>query len=237
VDANDKLSKLNEQQAAFVSNVAHEFRSPLAVMKGAMDNLADGLHGPITADQLEPVEMCRREASRLKRLVSDLLDLTRMEAGKTQLRRQPVVLQELLRAVAKMFEVLAKERGLELKVELPPRPVAVLGDADRLEQVFINLLANAVKFTRQGSVTLRLVVSDEAARVEVADTGAGIDPADLGRIFDKFERVGSQTEEGSGLGLPIAKDIIELHGGAIQVESRPGSGSRFTVVLPTQQAA
>ena len=232
MNANTKLARLYEQQASFVSNVAHEFRSPLAVFKSALDNLADGLHGPITEDQQEPVHMCQKEVNRLKRLVGDLLDLSRIEAGKFPLQQQEVVLQEVLRSVAEFYKGLLKERGLGLSIDLPPEPVRLTGDRDRLQQVFINLVGNAVKFTERGEIRIRLQTEGAAARMEVEDTGPGIAAEDLERIFDKFERVGSGNEEGSGLGLPIARDIVELHHGRIWAESRIGQCSRFIVQLP-----
>ena len=176
--------------------------------------------------------MCRKEIGRLTRLVSDLLDVSRLEAGKLAMQRERVELTDVLRSVVRFLEGMAKERGLALTLELPDPPAEVAGDLDRLQQVFINLLANALKYTAQGGVTVRLRREADAVQVEVADTGPGIAPEDLERIFDKFERVGSQSEEGSGLGLPIARDIIELHHGRIWVESRPGHGSRFLVRLP-----
>ena len=232
VAANAKLKRLNNQQAAFVGNVAHEFRSPLAVFKGAMDNLADGLHGSLTPDQAEPVAMCQKEVNRLKRLVGDLLDLTRIEAGKLPMLRQDVHLQETLRAVAAMFQGLLKERGLTLTMDLPEAPIIVVGDRDRLQQVFVNLVGNAAKFTKAGEIQVRLRKDTDAAQIEVEDTGPGIPEDDVERIFDKFERVGTPTEEGSGLGLPIAKDIVELHHGRLWAESGLGKGSRFIITLP-----
>ena len=237
VDANTKLERLNNQQAFFVSNVAHEFRAPLAVFKGAIDNLTDGLHGPLIPDQMEPVAMCKKEVGRLTRLVRDLLDVTRIEAGKLPLLKEDVLLQDLLRSVAQMVGTFVKERGLTLTVDLPDAPVQITGDRDRLQQVFINLFTNAIKYTGAGSIQVRLTKDSEAAQVEVIDTGRGIDAQDLERIFDKFERVGVQNEEGAGLGLPIAKDIVELHQGRIWAESEPGRGSRFIVRLPAARGA
>ncbi len=236
VETNAKLERLNNQQASFVSNVAHEFRAPLAVFKGAMDNLADGLHGPLQQDQMEPVGMCQKEIRRLTRLVRDLLDITRIEAGKLPLLKEEVVLQEVLQSAGQMCGTLVKERGLTFHADLPQAPVAVIGDRDRLEQVFINLLSNAVKYTDAGSITAQMAVEPDAVQVNIIDTGRGIEAKDLERIFDKFERVGVQTEEGAGLGLPIAKDIIELHQGQIWAESEPGRGSRFVVRLPRLKA-
>jgi signal transduction histidine kinase len=232
VEANTKLAKLNEAQSGFVSNVAHEFRSPLAVFKGALDNLADGLHGELTPDQKEPVLMCQRELNRLTRLVRDLLELARIESGKLKLTREELDLKDILASVGQMFGGLMKERGLSLAMDLQPEPARVTGDRDRLKQVFVNLLGNAVKYTDVGGVRVRLAREGDAYRVEIADTGRGIADSDLERVFDKFERVGTQQEEGSGLGLPIAKDIVELHQGRIWVESQRGQGSRFIVLLP-----
>lgn len=232
VETNAKLERLYAQQAAFVGNVAHEFRAPLAVFKGALDNLADGLHGPLSADQAEPVTMCQKEVNRLKRLVGDLLDLTRIEAGKLPLQREEVDLSELLSSVAQLVNGLIKERSLCLSVELPSSPIVVTGDPDRLKQVFVNLVTNAIKFTPAGTVAIRLLKDSDAAQVEIEDTGRGIAESDLERIFDKFERVGEPMEEGAGLGLPIARDIVELHQGRIWAESRIGQGSRFVIRLP-----
>jgi signal transduction histidine kinase len=125
-----------------------------------------------------------------------------------------------------------KDRGLALTTELPAAPVSVIGDRDRLSQVFVNLLSNALKFTERGTIRLRVCANGDGAEVEVADTGRGIPPEDLERIFQKFERSGPQTQEGSGLGLAIARHIMELHHGRLWAESTPGQGSRFIVRLP-----
>ena len=231
VEANRRLQELNEQQAAFVSNVAHELRAPLTVFKGALDNLVDGLYGPLTPDQGPPMAMCQHQVSRLKRLVTDLLDLSRIEAGKLPMVRQPVVLQEVLRSAIELFEDALKQRGLRLSVELPAPPARVDGDPDRLQQVFVNLLSNAAKFTREGGISIRLRAEAGTLRIEVDDTGPGIAAEHLERIFDKFERIG-EREEGSGLGLPIARNIIEMHHGRLWAESRPGQGGRFIITLP-----
>lgn len=237
VVANAKLERLNDQQAAFVSNVAHEFRSPLSVMQGAMDNLADSLHGPLSSDQREPVAMCRRETGRLNRLVGDLLDVAQIESGKIHLVQEPLVLQEVLQASARLFHDQLTRRGLSFDMELPSEPASLLGDKDRLQQVFVNLLGNAAKFTERGGIRVRLEKDRDAFQIEVIDTGPGIAAGDLERVFDKFERVGSRTEEGSGLGLPIARDLVRLHHGRLWAQSEPGQGSRFIVRLPEKPPA
>ena len=144
------------------------------------------------------------------------------------------MLQDLLRDVTQSCRELSKVRGLRIDLDVPEAPVRICGDRDRLSQVFLNLISNAIKFTQQGGVSVHLTQDNGASQVAVADTGRGISAEDLERIFHKFERVGDTKPEGSGLGLPIAKAIIELHHGRIWVESQVGRGSRFMVRLPTQ---
>lgn len=232
VETNTKLDRLNRMQAHFVNNVAHEFRTPLTIVKGALDNLNDGLHGALAQEQTEPVEMCRREINRLRRLVDDLLDIAHIESGKIKLSQEEVVLQELLSSISQLFTGLLKEHGLTLTMDVLEAPARVTADRDRLHQVFVNLFNNAMKFTPQGGLTLRLRREGQMYRIELEDTGRGIAEEDLDRIFDKFERVGSQESEGSGLGLPIARDIVELHHGRLWAESMLGQGSRFIIQLP-----
>lgn len=232
VEANARLRHLYAQQAGFVGNMSHEFRAPLTVVKGSLDNLADGLHGVLSADQLEPVLMCQKEVNRLKRLVADLLDLSRIEAGKLPMLQQSIDLRETLQSIGQFYGQQSKEHGIPLVLELPEGVVMMTGDADRLKQVFVNLIGNAMKFTQAGHITVKLSTRDAVHQVEILDTGRGIPPEDLERIFDKFVRIGDETEEGSGLGLPIARDIVVLHHGKIWAESQVGQGSRFVVQLP-----
>jgi signal transduction histidine kinase len=229
---NEQLERVNIQQGEFVTQVAHEFRSPLAIVKGALDNLKDGLYGPLALEQAEAIAISHQEVGRLKRLVGDLLDLGQIESGTLRLLPRDIVLQEVLRTVTQSCTGLAKSRGLHLELELPGPPMTLRADPDRLSQVFLNLVTNAIKFTDHGQVGLRMSQSEQAVVVEVADSGRGMAAEDLEKIFKKFERVGEKDREGSGLGLPIAKAIVELHGGRLTVESQPGRGSRFFVHLP-----
>ena len=231
-ESNGRLERLYRQQASFVSNVAHEFRSPLTAVNGVLENLSDGVHGPLTSDQHESIRMCRQETERLARLVGDLLDIARIESGKLRLLQQGVVLQEMLRSVAQLFSERLKARRVQCTIDVPTTPITIIGDADRLRQVFINLLSNAVHYTEAGGICLRLRKETQAVRVDVEDTGRGIAETDLERIFDKFERVEPRSDEGTGLGLPIARDLVELHHGRLWAESAPGKGSRFIVRLP-----
>lgn len=237
VKANSRLINFHVMQAAFVSHVAHEFRSPLAIIKGSLDNLNDGLHGPLSEDQKEPVDMCNREVERLKRLISDLLDVSQIEAGKLRLEKTELVLQEILKHVAQSVSGLVKKRGLELNVKLASTPAVCYGDKDRLSQVFLNLISNAIKFTEKGSITVSLTQNESNYDVEITDTGRGIEEKDLSRIFRKFERVGDKSQDGYGLGLSIVKAIVENHNGSIGAESQLGQGSRFLVTLPMYHTA
>ena len=232
VESNSKLERLYQQQAAFVSNVAHEFRSPLTAVNGVLENLSEGVHGPLTSDQQESIRMCRRETERLARLVGDLLDIARIESGKVRLLQQGVVLQELLRSVTQLFSEQLKARQVQCTIDVPTAPVTIIGDPDRLHQVFLNLFSNAVHYTEAGGICVRLRKEAHAVRVDVEDTGCGMVETDLERIFDKFERVEQRGEEGTGLGLPIARDLVELHHGRLWAESELGKGSRFIVRLP-----
>ncbi len=232
VDLNRKFAKLTTIQTDFVNHVAHEFRAPLTIIKGTLENLRDALHGPLAKDQVEPVEVGYREASRMARLVGDLLDVAHIESGKLSLRQQRIVLQDLLRTVAGSCQVLLTKRGLSVSLDFPNEEAVVVGDPDRLTQTFVNLITNAVKYTDQGGVRVRLSKDLSGCLIEVADTGSGIPHEDLQRIFEKFERSGDHHQEGSGLGLPIAKAIVELHQGRIWAESQVGKGSSFFVSLP-----
>ena len=234
VETNTKLERLYRRQGAFVSNVAHEFRSPLTAVNGVLENLSDGIHGRLTTEQQDSILMCRAETERLARLVNDLLDIARIESGKLQLLQQEVVLQEMLRSVAQLFNDPLRERRLQLTMDVPTDPISIVADADRLRQVFVNLVANAIKYTEAGGICVRLTKETQTVQVDVQDTGRGIAETDLERIFDKFERVDRRGEEGTGLGLPIARDLIELHQGRLWAESAPGKGSRFIVRLPVR---
>lgn len=228
---NEQLQRFQTLQAEFVSNVAHELRSPLSIMKGAMENLSDGLYGTLNVEQREVVQITDQEAARLMRVVRDLLDIGQIEAERLLLKPQPLVLQDLLKDVTKLCTQLSKERGLRLDLETPSEPIHLHADSDRLKQVFINLVMNAIKFTKEGGIQVRCARNGNTVQIEIADTGEGISAENCDRIFKKFERVGNQLQEGSGLGLPIAKAIVELHGGRMWVESEIGSGSQFFVQL------
>lgn len=234
-----------DAQRDFVANVSHELKTPLTSIQGYSQAILDG-----TAADAEMVQrsaaIIHDEAGRMARMVTDLLDLARIESGQIVMRREPVGLGVLLENVVERFRLRAEEAGVALTVQTPDLP-PVTGDGDRLAQVFTNLLDNALKHTPEGgqvTVAAELLTPSgvrklggtwpRAVQVSVSDSGQGIPPEDLARVFERFYQVDkSRKRTGSvGLGLAITREIVEAHGGSIEVESIVGLGTRFTVVLP-----
>ncbi len=228
-----RLKELDEQKDTFVANVSHELRSPLATLGGYLENMQDGLMGPVNAAQLQAIERMRATVKRLSRLIKDILDLSKIAAGKMTLKSEDVDLTAVLRGAFEAFGIEASKKKIQLTLEVPDKPIHVVGEGDRLTQVVINLMSNAVKYTPEGrKVTLRLWADETQARVEVEDTGNGINEESKAKIFDKFERIMTEKQEGTGLGLSIVKDLVNLHGGKIWLESEEGKGSKFIFTLP-----
>jgi len=229
-----EVKRSQQMQRDFVANVSHELKTPLTSIQGFSQAMLDGATKGEEAYR-RAAHIINEEAQRMIRLVSELLDLSQIESGQVAMAREPVDLAELLRRCVARFESRAKEAGLGLELDLPS-PLTVLGDADRLERVFANLLDNAIKNTPEGG-TISILARQggpQAIEVTVADTGVGIPPEDLPRIFERFYRVDkSRAAGGTGLGLSIAKEIVEAHGGQIRVSSELGKGTQFVVALPT----
>lgn len=231
-----RLKELDEKKDAFVANVSHELKSPLAIMKGFADNLQDGFYGPVTTKQTETIEIMLRTIKRLLRLIKDILDVSKIAAGKMKLELGTVDLGSVLKGTRESFVEEAVKKNIQFGLEIPAEPVTVLADEDRLTQVVVNLTSNALKYTPEGqTVLLRLCAGEDEARVAVEDTGGGIREEDQRKLFDKFERILTEKAEGTGLGLSIAKDIVDLHGGRIWIESELGKGSKFIFTLPLQK--
>ena len=216
----------------FVANVVHELRTPLTIIKGNLDNIDQGFAGEVQPQQKEILADIFRVINRLSRLVNDLLDLSKIESGKMELNKENLDIVSLARDTIKTFETLAASKNICLIKEFPDKAVNVDVDRDKLTQVFINLMGNAIKFTDKGNVIVRIIELQGEVEVEVQDTGPGIPHDQVDKIFDKFTRVVAEKKEGTGLGLPIAKDIIILHKGRIRVESESGKGSRFIFIIP-----
>ncbi len=238
--ANARLRELDELKSAFVSTVSHELRTPMTSIKGYVDNILDGLTGVLTEKQSYYLGRVKHNVERLTRMINDLLDLSRIEAGRVELHLGAVCTRDLITDVAESFQRIAQEKGITLRTESSGELTPVRGDRDKLHQVLTNLIQNAIKFTpTKGEVRVESCVQDGAVQISVSDTGCGIPPHELDRVFDRFYRGESVPTEdrGSGLGLPIAKSLVELHGGRIWAESVPGQGSRFFFTLPIQPPA
>ena len=228
----------------FLANVSHELRTPLNGMLAMASALA---RTPLSERQAEMVELLSTSAQALEQQVSDLLDLTKIEAGQQHLDCAPFNLAELLRAVARLFSPRAAEKGLTLEVTIPPEADRVwLGDEVKLKQVMGNLCSNAIKFTPAGQVAITAEMRPGAdpgqviARIAVRDTGIGLDADKIEAIFERFQQADASTTRrfgGTGLGLSISRALARLHGGDIEVVSRPGEGSTFTLSVPLTQSA
>jgi two-component system phosphate regulon sensor histidine kinase PhoR len=228
------LKVIQKRNADFVSAASHEMRTPLASIKAYTELLSDGAaEDEQTRDEF--LEVIRGQTERLQRLIDNLLNLARIEAGVVEVQKTPRSLNELLTEAVDVMRPAAEQKSLTLQVELSPLYLGVLADRDTLLQAAINLMSNAIKYTRAGSVTLRSRLVGEEVAFEVADSGVGLSPEDCQKVFQKFYRVKKDKDmaAGTGLGLPLVKHIVEdVHGGRMEVESELGQGSTFRVVLP-----
>jgi two-component system phosphate regulon sensor histidine kinase PhoR len=229
------LRRLERVRQDFVANVSHEFRTPLTAIQGFAETLLGGaLDDP--ANRRRFVEIIRDHAARLARLTEDLLELSRIEAGKLDLEFRPVSLLHLIESCLVAAQLKAEPKQIALEVQLPPGLPSVRGDSNRLQEVLQNLLDNAVQYTPLGGrIEVSAIGKDSQCVVTVADTGIGIPQAEQERIFERFYRVDaarSREAGGTGLGLSIARHIVDAHGGKLWVESEVGEGSRFHFSIP-----
>lgn len=229
---------IQRRNAEFVSAVSHEMKTPLAGIKAYTELLADGeAEDEETRDEF--LGVISGQADRLQRLIDNLLNLARIEAGVVSVSKKPRSLNDLLEEAASIVQPTAEQKQIRLAVELSPMYLGVLVDRDMILQAAINLLSNAVKYTPEGGeVTLRSRLSDREVHFEVEDSGVGLSPEDCEMVFEKFYRVKKDQKmaSGTGLGLPLAKHIVEdVHGGTLSVKSELGQGSTFIITLPTVQ--
>ncbi len=232
----EALAALDRAKTAFFSNISHEFRTPLTLMLGTLEEM---LQEPADTQDRERVTVAHRNALRLLKLVNTLLDFSRIEAGRMSALYQPVDLAALTRDLASSFRSAIERAGLAFMVECPELSEPAYIDRDMWEKIVLNLLSNAYKFTFNGSISVRLGETPSAFELSVADSGTGIPPAELPRIFERFHRVEGargRTHEGTGIGLALVHDLVKLHGGAVRAESEPGCGSTFHVSIPKGQA-
>ena len=235
-----RLKELDKMKSDFVSNVSHELRTPLTSIKGSVDNMLDGLTGSLNEKQIRYLNRIKSNTDRLSRLINDLLDLSRIESGRVEVRPTTLPLTALAEEVAEHMKALAAEKLIRIEVPPPDPSVTVWADRDKVTQVLMNLIGNAVKFTPQdGKITVALEKNgNDYIQISVADTGPGILPEEQNKIFSKFYQVANidkQKPKGSGLGLAISKALVEMHGGKIWMDSEVGRGSTFYFTLPAQQ--
>jgi len=240
--ANAQLKReVRERRAAerlkddFVSTVSHELRTPLAIMKEGISLLLDRIPGEINEKQERVLTTASGSVNRLARIINDLLDISKIEAGKMEIRKERVNLSDIVRTVVAPMKSLAEQKGLRLEMNLAAENLEVYADAERIVQVITNLIGNAVKFTTEGSIRVSTMAKDGDVGCSVEDSGEGIPKEDLPKLFQKFvqiRRTYGAGEKGTGLGLAIAKNIVELHNGRIWVESEQGKGTTFNVTFP-----
>jgi len=227
----EQLTDLDRAKTAFFSNVSHELRTPLTLILGPVE---DALLTE-SAPSIESMQMLHRNALRLLKLVNGLLDFVRIEVGRMQATYQPTDLSVLTAQLASVFRSAVERAGLKLVVDCPPLPEPVYVDRDMWEKIVLNLLSNALKATFEGEIQISIAAEDNGAVVTIRDTGTGIAEQELPHLFERFRRIeGAQrrSHEGSGIGLALVQELVEMHGGSIEVESKLGSGTQFKVHLP-----
>ncbi len=232
-----QLAELDKLKAEFVSIASHELKTPINVILGYLQLMQEGVYGPLTEKQLPVTKTIEAQARTLSRLATQLLDVSRFEAGGGRIDPRPIKLGAMLEELERTFHVLAVQRGVNFRVSRDEGlPEEVLWDWERINEVTGNLLSNAFKFTpADGTIELTATPANGRIQIQIHDTGAGIPESQLPHIFEKFYQADNQrsaSAKGTGLGLAIAKEIVEAHHGVIKCESTVGEGTRFTILLP-----
>jgi len=227
--------EIDRMKTEFISIVSHELRTPLTTIRESVSQVLDGILGATTDQQREFLSICLDDIDRLTRIINDLLDISKIEAKKLDLKKQMVDISGLVKSVNLFFLPRAKDKDLSIQNKFSREPIVGYVDKDKLIQVLNNLIGNAIKFTRQGIIEISLKDAPDSIECSVSDTGKGIATEDIPRVFGKFQqfgRIDGPGEKGTGLGLSIAKGIIELHHGKMWVESKLGEGTKFNFTLP-----
>lgn len=237
-----RLEELNEAKSRFFTNISHEFRTPLSLIVGPLSDVLDRQHGsaPFDGEARAAVQVALRSGRRLGHLTGQLLDLARLESQALHLEEQPLDLCDLLRGVTGSLRLAAERKEVRLRESIPEGPLWVMGDAHRLETVFINLVSNAIRFTPGGKeISVEVEATDGRVGVVVRDQGAGVEPEARERIFERFfqSTLGIQSGEGMGVGLALARELVELHGGHLVLLEDGRPGAAFQVALPLSTTA
>jgi PAS domain S-box-containing protein len=235
----EALAALDRAKTTFFSNISHEFRTPLTLLLGPLEEAlrdARAEHDPVWRDRLE---LMHRNTLRLQKLVNTLLDFSRIEARRTEANYEPIDLPSLTAQLAGMFDSAMKQAGLRLVIDCPPASVPAYVDRDMWEKIVMNLLSNAFKFTFEGEIAVSVRLTGEGFEFSVRDTGVGIPPDEIALVFERFHRVRharSRTHEGTGIGLALVHELVRLHGGQIHATSTVGHGTTFTIAIPAGSA-
>ena len=240
VSANSRLSELDRMKDTFLSMITHELRTPMTVMIGVAETLDAGVYGPLNEAQSDGVSRIIESGDRLRQLVNDLLDLSKLESGMMRLQLELLDPRTLVEAVIEQLQPLAEKAGITLENDVGFDLPEIQCDGLRIEQVLTNLLSNAIKFTPSaGIVRTTANIEEKFIIFNVVDNGCGIPPNSINYIFDKFIQLHPNKEDrtkGTGLGLAIVRHLVEMHGGKVGVESQAGQGSRFFFELPIKEA-
>ena len=232
---NVELQRANQHKAEFLANMSHELRTPLNSILGFSQLLLEGDGGALTGEQRQDVDIISQNGQHLLARINDLLDISKLEAGKAQLHRGEVEVEPLISECVGSVSSLAKTKKLDLTASVSSEVGRVFADGPKLKQVLLNLLGNAIKFTEAGSVRVSAERQGAELRISVRDTGIGVPAEDTERIFESFQQGQSGMTgkyQGTGLGLAISRQLVEMHGGKIWVKSTPGQGSTFTFTIP-----
>jgi signal transduction histidine kinase len=239
-----KAQSLEQAQSAdraksrFLATVSHELRTPLTALAGYEELLADQVMGPLSESQLDVLERMRSVTQHLASVIEEVLAFSSLDEGREVLRPTDFLAADLVQAAAAVIEPLARQKHLAFKCTVPDKPLRITSDVDKIRQILINLAGNAVKFTDEGEVRLELKRRNGDVRFTVRDTGIGIAKRDLERLFHPFAQLDTgltRRHGGTGLGLYISHRLAELLGGRIEVESEPGKGSAFTLILSADE--
>ena len=231
--------EVDRMKTEFISTVSHELRTPLTVIREGVSLVLDEMLGSVTAEQRTFLSLSLEDIDRLRRIIDNLLDISRIEAGRLEIKLDHVDMVDLVNGIQALFTQRVKDRGLELKTRFSAPSIEMFADRDKIIQVFTNLMGNALKFTEKGYLEISVEDKGDLVQCAVADTGIGMAPDALPRVFSKFEqfhREAGTGEKGTGLGLSIAKGIVEMHKGHISVDSKLGEGTVFTFTLPKFKA-
>jgi len=237
IQRRQEIEKIDKAKSEFISIASHQLRTPLTAVKGYISMVLEGTYGQLAEKIYKPLENVYQSNERLIRLVNDLLNLSRLDAGKIEFSPTLTSLEEMVSSIVEELRINAERKGLYMKMIKPSESLPkIMADQDKLRQVILNIVDNAIKYTKEGGITLELKKLDEREEVRVSDTGEGIDKEELNSLFQMFSRATAGTQlhaEGTGLGLYVARQFIEMHGGKIWAESKgKGKGSAFIIQLP-----